>query len=264
MMGTKFGVHGTYRPTRETFPVLDALAVAVAVDRSQGFIKSQQGYYDPDTDTRVDDNRVVVLRTLRAQAGKDVEKDSQGRQLYTILPTAEDHASAQEIFEYFDQVLLMDKMADALVKQSTDGRVNDFNLLMSQMFDKGEVDVNKELAMLVSLPNSRRIAVKREEMETFYDTHKMNGYIGDVKQRLKITGKVMDVKFIPRHAIHLATVVTAEGKLAKFFMNDKMSDLAKSIRGKDITLVGTVKKQEMNTFTGCQETVFNRIKLENE
>lgn len=258
----KYG--GTYRATRETYPVMEALAVAVAVDRVQGFIKSQQGYYDAETETRVDDNRVVVLRTLRAGAGKDIEKDGQGQPLYTIQPLDEDRVKAQEIFEYFDQVLLMDKMADALVKKTSDGRVNDFNLLMAQMFDKGEVDVNKELAMLVSLPNSRRIADKREEMDNFYDTHKMNGYIGELKQRLKIAGKVMDVKFIPRHAIHLATVVTAEGKLAKFFMNDKLSDLAKSIRGKDITFVGTVKKQEVNTFTGCQETVFNRIKLENE
>ena len=256
--------YGKYRPTRETYPVMEALAVAVAVDRVQGFVKSQQGYFDPETNTRVDDNRSVVLRTLRDMNGREPAKDSEGNRLYTVEPTDADREKAQEIFSYFDQVLLMDKMGDTLVKTGANGMVNSFNLEMSQMFDRGETDVNKELAMLVSLPNSRRIADKREEMEAFYASHKTNGYIGEVKQRLKISGKVMDVKFIPRHAIHLATVVTAEGKLAKFFMNDKLSDLAKSIRGKDITFVGTVKKQEVNSFNGCQETVFNRVKLEGE
>lgn len=254
--------YGKYRPTRETYPVMEALAVAVAVDREQGFVKSQQGFYDPDTDTRVDDNRTVTLRTLRAMKTGEVEKDQEGNPRYTVVPEQADYARAQEIFDYFDQVLLMDKLGDNLVKTGTDGRVNDYNLNLSQMFDRGETDVNKELAMLVSLPNSRRVADKREEMDAFYASHKTNGYIGEVKQRLKITGRVMDVKFIPRHAIHLATLVTPEGKLVKFFMNDKQSDIAKGIEGTEITLVGTVKKQEINTFTGCQETVINRIKFE--
>lgn len=255
---------GTYRPTKETYPLMEALAVAVAVDRDQGFIKSGQGYYDTEREVAINDNRSVALTTLRVMNDKLKEVDSEGNRLHVVRPEQEDYDRAQEIFSYFDQVLLMDKMGDNLVKQGADGVVNDYNLQLSQMFDRAEVDINKELAMLVSLPNSRRIADKREQMEAFYAAHRENGYIGELRQRLKLAGRVMDVKFIPRHAIHLATVMTEEGKLAKFFMNDKLSDIAKSINGKDIVFTGTVKKQEINSHTRCQETVFNRVKIETQ
>lgn len=254
--------YGTYRPTRETYPVLESLAVAVAVDRAQGFVKANQSYVDQDTGARVEDNRTVTLRTLRQMAGRTVTTSTDETAGPVVLPTPEDYAAAQEIFNYFDQVLLLDKMGDNLVKASKDGRKNDYNLQLSQLFDRGTADVNKELAMLVSLPNSRRVADTREAMDKFYAEHQNRGYIGELKQRLKITGRVMDVKYLPTYQIHLATVATTAGQIAKFFLNDKLNDMARSLRGKDVVFTGTVKKHEVNQFTRCQETVFNRIKLE--
>jgi len=250
-----------YRPTKEKYPLMEALAVAVAIDREQGFIKSNQGYYDQDTDQRVDDNRTVALRTLRVRHGAKPQTNGDGVELYRVETTSEDEQKAQEIFSYFDQVLLMDKMADNLVKQGRDGLINDYNLQLSRMFDKGEIDVNKELAMIVSLPNSRRMADKRDQMDEFHASHKANGYVGDLRQRIKVVARVMDVKFLPRHHIHLATVVTEDEKLIKFFMNEKLGDMARTINGKTIEITGTVKKQEVNDFTGCQETVINRVKI---
>jgi hypothetical protein len=251
-----------YTRTKETYPVMDALAVAVAVDRVQGFVKSGQGYYDQEAENRIDDNRNAALVTLRVMNNKmpaDQHPDAA-----KFKPTSDDYAKATEIFNHFDEILVMDKLADALIKQGKDGRINDYNLQMSQMFDKSEIDANKELAMIVSLPNSRRISAKRIEMSNFYRDNSMKGYIGDTKERLKISGRVKDIKYIPKYGIHLATVYTTEGKLAKFFMNDKMSETAKRIVDTDITFVGTVKKHEVNDFTGCQETMFNRVKLNEE
>lgn len=252
---------GTYRPTAERYPVLEALAVAVAVDREQGFVKSGQGYYDPETEKHVIDNRTLALRTLRSMNGRP-DVDSDGVPMHGVEVTDADRENAEEIFNYFDQICLMDKMADTLVKQGKNGQVNDYNLILSQMFDRGEADVNKELAMISSLPNSRRMAEKRDQMDRFYQEHQNCGYIGDVKQRIKITGEVKDVKYLPKHNIHLAVMLTDAGKIAKFFMNDKLSTVAKTITGQTITLVGTVKKQEVNPHTGCQETMFNRVKIE--
>ena len=249
-----------YKQTKENYPLLDSLAVAVAVDRVQGFIKSGNGYYVQETQESVSDNRTTALNVLRKMAGNEAQ--TVGMKLDKFMPTAEDRAKAQEIFKHFDEILVMDKLCDDLVKQGKDGRVNDFNLQMSLMFDKGSADVNKELAMLVSLPNSRRISSKRIEMENFYRDNKENGYIGELRKRVKITGRVMDVKFIPKHSIHLATVFTTDGKLAKFFLNDKQTSIAERIVDTDITFVGTVKKQDVNDFTGCQETMFNRIKMD--
>lgn len=256
-----FNRRGTYSPTREQYPLMDSLAVAVAVDRAQGFVKSKQGFMDPDQDIRIDDNRVTALRTLRQMNGTPAGDDHDGKPLAVYIPTKEDRAAAQDIFSHFDEILLMDKLGDNLVKVGKDGRRNDFNESLSTMFGKPEIDVAKELAMLVSLPNSRRTSDKRQAMQEFYDTHRENGYIGAMKDRLKVTGHVLDVKPIPKHSIHLATVVTTDNQIAKFFMNDKLSDVAQSITGTDITFVGTVKKHEINSFTNCQETMFNRIKL---
>lgn len=251
-----------YRPTKEQYPLMESMAVAVAVDRDQGFVKSGNGYYDHELEKAVEDNRTVALRTLRVMNGNVNSKDQDGNEVHIVVPTDEDRERAQEIVNYFDQVLLMDKLGDNLVKRGTDGTVNDYNLQLSKLFDKKTIDVNKELAMIVSLPNSRRIADKRDQMNEFFSKHKDKGYISEVKQRVKVNGRVVDVKYIPRHSIHLATIVTADEKIGRFFMNDKLSDLAKSINGKDVTFVGTVKKQEINPHTGCQETVFNRVKFD--
>jgi hypothetical protein len=254
--------YGTYKPTRETYKVAEALAVAVAVDRVQGFVKAGQGYVDAETQVVVEDNRAVALRTLRQMNGRSATTSTDEKGTLVVVPTLDDYATAQEIFNYFDQIHLLDKMGDTLVKVAKDGRRNDYNLQLSQVFDRGEADVNKELAMLVSLPNSRRVADVREEMDRFYAEHQNRGYIGELKQRLKIAGKVMDVKYLPTYQIHLATVATTAGQIAKFFLNDKLNDMARNLRGKDVVFTGTVKKHEVNQFTRCQETVFNRIKLE--
>lgn len=252
---------GQYSPTKETFPLINALSVAVAVDRNQGFLKANQGYYDSENECRVDDNRTSALRTLRATLRGDTHS-ADGKEIKITVVTDADRLKAKEIYDHFDQSLLMEKLGDNLVKIGSNGRRNDFNESLSKMFDKDKVDVNKELAMLVSLPNSFRISLTRDRMNEFNKTHRENGYIGAMKDRIKIAGHVIDVKPIPHHAIHLATVETTDGQVAKFFMNDKLSDLAKSINGTDIVFVGTVKKQEVNPYTECQETVFNRVKIE--
>lgn len=253
--------HNRYNPTKETFPLIVALSVAVAVDRVQGFLKANQGYYDSANDCRVDDNRTTALRTLRATLRGDTHT-ADGKEIKITVVTAEDRLKAKEIYDHFDQSLIMEKLGDTLVKVGAYGRRNDFNESLSKIFDKGAVDVNKELAMIVSLPNSFRISLKRDHMAEFNESHRENGYIGTIKDRIKITGHVIDVKPIPHNAIHLATVETTDGQVAKFFMNDKLSDLAKSINDTDIVFVGTVKKQEVNPYTQCQETVFNRVKIE--
>lgn len=253
----------------ETYPLMEALAVAVAVDRAQGFVKSKQGFFDEETKTYTADNRNTAARSLRVMAGKEEEFPEQDPEhmRYSTLsrvfrPTDEDYQEAQAIFSYFDEILVMDKLGDDLVKVGKDGRQNDFNLVLSEMFERGTVGINKDLAMLVSLPNSRRIGQRREEMEEFHRNNSENGYIGELRKRMKLSGRVMDIKYIPSAQIHLATVFTTENKIAKFFMNDRLSEMVKNLDGQDITFTGTVKKQEVNNFTGCQETMFNRVKIE--
>lgn len=255
------GQHGTYRQTRERFPLMMALAVSVAVDRAQGFVKAGNGSYDPETQVRLDDNRSLVLRSLRVIAGGEVPTDDSGNALPVATPTDADVKAAEEILVHFNEILVFDKLTDDLVKVGRDGRTNDFNAVLAAIFGNEEVDTNKELAMIVSLPNSRRTSDKRQEMANFNSTYANAGYIGAMKERMTVTGKVKDVKHIPRHQLDLVTVLTTEGQIAKFFMNTKLRTVAGDITGTDLTFVGTVKKQDVNDFTNCQETMFNRVKF---
>ena len=243
---------GTYQPTREKFPLMDALAMAVAVDRENGFIKSGQGYFDPAKDCRIEDNRAVCLNNLRYASGIPIEE---GKKIQVVNVTDTDCTDAEEIFSHFDQSLLMQKLGDDYD--------NDFNKELAILFGKEEIDVNKELAMLASMPNSRRVSIKRDEMTEFYRANQNVGsWIGDVKQRMKVSAYIQDVKFIPRNRIYLVVGVTASKQIVKFFLDNDLSDVADALRDKDITFVGTVKKQEVNDHSNCHETVFNRVKIQ--
>lgn len=242
-----------YQPTKEKYPLISALAMAVAVDRQNGFVKSGQGYFDPEKGYRVEDNRTVCVNNLRRLSPTYALDYDDKMQL--VDASQADIGDAAEIFSHFDQSLLMQKLGDKFD--------NDFNRELVQLFGKDDVDVNKELAMLASMPNSRRISRKREEMQEFYKANKTVGsYIGDIKQRLKISAYVQDVKFIPRNRIYLVIGITAQQQIVKFFLDNDLSDVADALRDKDIEFVGTVKKQEVNTYSDCLETVFNRVKIQ--
>jgi hypothetical protein len=248
----------SYQPTNETFPVMDVLSVAVAIDRTQGFIQSGKGYKDRTSGIRVDDNRTTALRTLRAgDSDAEPQVDSNGMELAMYPPTVEDRAQAQVIMDHFGEIVVLAKLGDSLEHTYQDGRINNFNVSLDRIFRVGQCDINKEMAMIVSLPNSFRVSHKRQEMADFYSANSNNGYIGEVKQRLEVTGFVVDVKFIPRHKVFLATIKTTEGKIAKFMLTNNHHNIA----GKDVSFLATVKKQEVNEFDGAEYTMFNRVKI---
>jgi hypothetical protein len=55
----------------KTFPILDAMAASIVVDRKQGFIKSGYGYYDYDNNVNVLDNKTVVNNVLNSYPEAD-------------------------------------------------------------------------------------------------------------------------------------------------------------------------------------------------
>jgi hypothetical protein len=215
----------------ENYPVMDVLAVAVAVDRAQGFVRCGK---KNDDEGVVQDNRQAALTTLRSMNGSG-------------------DYSADKVF-----VLTMDSLTGNLIKLRAGGHVDDFNQTLNDILIVGTADIGKDLAMIVSLPNSYRISHKRSTMADFWHANKENGYISAVKQRMEVTGNVMDAKTIPRHNITLVTVFTDDKKIAKFFLNDE-SQLPS--RTGHVTFTGTVKKHDVNPHTGCQETMFNRVKV---
>jgi hypothetical protein len=234
----------------ENYPVMDVLAVAVAVDRAQGFVRCGK---KNDDEGVVQDNRQAALTTLRSMNGSgDYSADK------VFVPTVDDRTMALTILNHFSEILTMDSLTGNLIKLRAGGHVDDFNQTLNDILIVGTADIGKDLAMIVSLPNSYRISHKRSTMADFWHANKENGYISAVKQRMEVTGNVMDAKTIPRHNITLVTVFTDDKKIAKFFLNDE-SQLPS--RAGPVTFTGTVKKHDVNPHTGCQETMFNRVKV---
>jgi hypothetical protein len=258
---------GQYRRTRENYPIMDAIAVAVAVDNAQGFVKAGGGSAASTAEQTVYDNRTVALHTLRNMSGRGSNNASD---FPIVLPTDADREQAQEIFDHFAEIIVMAKLSDTLTTRTRDGRKNDFNVTLSEMFTTKVSDISKELAMVVSLPNSRRVSDRRAIMSAFYDANRANGYVSKLKARVKLTGRVMDVKFVPHRGrygrkneqIHFATVMTTDNKIVSFMMNNRLSRLANKIVDTDITFVGSVKEQGINVHTQCQYTLLNSIRID--
>ncbi len=236
------------QPTyNESYDLKETLAVACAVFRHQGFIKSNEGYWDPILKIQVSGNRNAVLMTLRRAEGHDIGKD------VTFAVEEQDRNHAEVVFQYFDQRLLMGKIGDNLTPYDQD---------LSRPFETRIVLVRRDLGRIASLPNSYVTAKHREKLQVIYDENKqVGGFVGSPKERLKIEADVVDVKFLPKQDSHIITAMTDEQRLVKFFIGSQPSDIASSVENKRITFIGTVRDHEVSSFSGCHETIFNRVKF---
>jgi hypothetical protein len=254
------------QPSNGVYELMDAIAVAVAIDRHQGFvkvgIKVGNSQIDHDSGKKLFVNRTVARRTLDAMYHIKTEPDADNTHVVPIIqPEPHDREKAREIFDHFNSVLLLDKLGDTLIKEGANGEQNVFNLHLYETFSSDKINSGNQLSMIVSLPNSYRMSFKRRKMDEFFATHRDNGFIGELKARVKVTAEIVDIKPIPRYNVNLVTLVTEENKVAKFFVNKKLSAELEGREGETLDFTGYVKRQDINEHTLCQETVFNRIRL---
>ena len=123
------------------------LELAIEVDKAQGFIKSGYGYFDRETDKRVDDNKTTILNMIEGTADlMEISEDSK--------------TQADDIVDSFKQELIAKKLSST---------INDFEQNVLQSL--GNETVEKfGVAVLASLPNSFRVLQKRQGLDDFFDT----------------------------------------------------------------------------------------------
>ena len=228
----------------KTFPILDAMAASIAVDRKQGFIKSGYGYYDYDNNVNVLDNKTVVNNVLNSYPEADTNANV----------SESDLTEAEELIAYFSDVIVEKKML---------GTISGFEDTVGKIINGNTVDAYG-ISILASLPNSLRVQQKRDSMEDFYANHRgISEYVGKTGDRVGMSVDVVDVKYISKYNIHLVTSVDDSDNIISFFWN-KDPDIANLIEGKKVNIVGTIRKQEISKFSGCKETVVNRVKITNK
>lgn len=215
------------------------LELAIEVDKAQGFIKSGYGYFDRESDKRVDDNKTAILNMLDGATDMmTISKD-------TV-------AKADQIVDEFKQELIAKKLSST---------INDFESNVLQNISNETVE-KFGVAVLASLPNSFRVLEKRQGLDNFFDKHrKTSEFVGKIGERLRFPCFIKDVKFIAKYNIHLVTCLTKEKNIVKFFFN-REPDIQGIIEGKDVILTGKVKTHDISKFSNCKETVFNYVKIE--
>ena len=177
------------------------LELAIEVDKAQGFIKSGYGYYNQETDKRVDDNKTTILNMLEGATD--------------MMPISEDTvAQADQIVDEFKQELIAKKLS---------GNINDFESNVLQNIG-GETVEKFGVAVLASLPNSFRVLQKRQGLDDFFDKHrKASEFVGKIGERLRFPAFIKDVKFIAKYNIHLVTCLTSENNIVKFCLKNEKS-----------------------------------------
>jgi len=225
---------------KKRFEIMEVLTLAIAVDETQGFIKSGYGYYDHENEKEILDNKTTISRVLNNYPDAP-----------QIKITDEHRQRAQELKDYFDGVIVMKKLT---------GDVNGFEDSVGKIINGNEVD-NYGVSVLASLPNSLRIQKQRDDMDEFYDNlRNVSEYVGSTGKRSRFKLFIKDVKYIAKYNIHLVTCVEGEQNLVKFFWN-KDPDVSDLIVGKTMTVTGFVKEQSISKFSKCKETVINRVKI---
>jgi len=215
------------------------LELAIEVDKQQGFIKSGFGYFDHESQKRVNDNKTCILNMIQGEEPMiEISKD-------TI-------AQADRVVDEFKNELIAKKLM---------GTINDFEQSVLNSVGNETTD-GFGVAVIASLPNSFRVLQKRQGLDQFFDEHRdTSEFVGKIGERVRFPAHIKDVKFIAKYNIHLVTCINQDGNIVKFFFN-REPDIAGILEGKDVIMTGKVKTHDVSKFSQCKETVLNYVKIE--
>lgn len=226
---------------RYDYNVVQALELAVYVDDTQGFVKSGFGYYDHENEHMIHDNKSTIFNYMTGQDGFD-------------MPDITDSVRerAREIREHFRTNLVAKKLM---------GTLNNFEESVMKAVGNEATD-SFGISVIASLPNSFRVAAKRQEIDEWFDSLRdKSEFVGKIGERMRFAATVKDVKFIAKYGIHLVTCVDNNDNIVKFFFN-KEPDIAGLLEGKNVVLTGKIKTHDVSKFSQCKETVINYVKVE--
>jgi len=221
---------------------LDVMCASIEVYKSQGFIKSGQGYTDnknPEKPVKIEDNKTIMLSLLKA---KDAGKTKF---------TSETVEEATNLINSINGKLMLKKMTNTL---------NNFeNNVVKSL---AETDINKfSISIIASLPHSVSIDKKREVIADRMSGLKHSSqYFGERGRRYDIDVEVLDVKFIQTSNVYMISTCYAEKDIIKFWWRDQ-PDISDIIANKTIKIRATVNKHELSKYTGAKETMVNRVKI---
>ena len=210
------------------FNIKEVVAVACAVDRTNGFVKKSDVYSNSDKKPNV---------SFLYEHFCNNEKTEY---------SAVDLELAEEIVDYLKGLSFK-----ALERKLTDFETNVLN------FVGGETVGKEQLGIAASLPNVYRNKLEAD-MWTAREAElaRTSDYIGDVGKRCEFTAKIENLRYIAKTSSYLISCSVDDKHILKFF-----SGVASGKVGDTIQITGFVKSQSISSYSNAKETMINRIKV---
>jgi hypothetical protein len=213
------------------YPVTDVIAVSCAIQRINGqFIK--KGH---DTEERKSNSSYLYKHFCEGIRVDVID---------------EDRKEASEVIEYLQGLGFK-----ALERNLTDFEKKVLTFVTSGTTDKGS------LGIAASLPNVHQNKVRSD---TWTDRERQLGftskYQGNAQNRCTFVATVEFLKWIPATDSYLVTCSIDDKHLLKFFKPGFGNDVP--VVGNTYNIAGYVKPHNKNKFTGFEETMINRVKID--
>lgn len=210
------------------FNIKDVVAVACAVDRTNGFVKKSDVYSQSDKKPNVSFLYEHFCNNEKTEC----------------LPS--DFELAEEIIDYLKGLSFK-----ALERKLTDFETNVLNFV-------GSEEVGKEqLGIAASLPNVYRNKLEADTWTTREaELARTSDYVGQVGQRSEFTAKIENLRYIAKTATYLVSCSVDDKHILKFF-----SGVASGKVGDTVNITGFVKSQGVSSYSNAKETMINRTKI---
>lgn len=232
------GTSGMPRMKKKSEPEFDAveiLALAIAVDREQGFVKSGFGYTvtnDPDTGAFLPDEQHYKIEDNKTR----IHQHLSGQRVLSV--TDADKEKAGIMIEHFKGIAL---------KKLT-GKTSDFENSVLKYIDAEKID-RLGVAIFASLP---KVYSKDVETRNLLEQAENSEFVGTLHKRCTFT---LEVKQVYKHNANIVTCVENGRNIVKFFSDEDFTV------GDVLTVAGYVKDQYVSKFTNLKETMLNRVKV---
>ena len=210
------------------FNIKEVVAVACAVNRTNGFVRKADVYGKPD-------KKPNVHFLYEHFCNNDI-----------VAFTDDDSAMAEDIIHYLKGLSFK-----ALERKLTDFESNVLNFVSSETVGK------EQLGIAASLPNVYR---NKLEADTWSireaELARTSEYVGEVGKRGVFTAKVENLRYIASTVSYLISCSVDDTHILKFF-----GDVACGKVGDTIQLNGFVKSHSVSTYSNAKETMINRVKI---
>lgn len=210
------------------FNIKEVVAVACAVDRTNGFVKKSDVFGQTDKKPNVSFLYEHFCNNEKTEyAAADIEL-------------------AEEIIDYLKGLSFK-----ALERRLTDFETNVLNFVGSETVGK------EQLGIAASLPNVYRNKLEADAWTAREaELARTSDYIGQVGKRGEFTAKIENLRYIAKTSSYLISCSVDDMHILKFF-----SGVASGKVGDTIQLTGFVKSQSISSYSNAKETMINRIKV---